>query len=231
MDTSLHTFLLFLEEDFLVMRNFVRLVYISDHSDPFRDYQEVPTLQAWKRNMFHLNPLEMPTARKESVPKYLKYKMKSEVKQKILYLSTHQGQLLTALHKIQRLLNWADDANYILFLWQYQGFFLVISEISIYQARAKNGSLMWRKDKGCGLQLFFSPLYKFRAFLQLLLRSVWCNTKEVQVSHPHTEVGGRKQKSANVISSHLSTEMLKIYWPESKRSIFIQRTINLDTWF
>lgn len=50
--------------------------------------------------MFHLNPLEMPTARKESVPKYLKYKMKSEVKQKILYLSTHQGQLLTALRKI-----------------------------------------------------------------------------------------------------------------------------------
>lgn len=56
--------------------------------------------------MFHLNSLEMLTARKESnMLKYLKYKMKSEVKMKILCLSTHQEQLLTALHKIQRLLN------------------------------------------------------------------------------------------------------------------------------
>lgn len=193
MDISLNTFLLFLEELFLVMRNFVRLVDISDHSDPFRDYQEVPTLQAWK--MFHLNPLEMPTARKESnMLKYLKYKTKSEVKQKILCLSTHWEQLLTALHKIQRLLNWADDVNNLIFLWHYHGFFLVISEISIYQARAKNSSSMWRKDKGCRLQLFFSPLYKFRAFLQLFLRSVWCSRKEVQGSYPHTEVGGRKQE-------------------------------------
>lgn len=39
--------------------------------------------------MFHLNPLEMPTARKEYALKYLKHKMKSEVS---WYLSTHQKE-------------------------------------------------------------------------------------------------------------------------------------------
>lgn len=137
MDISLNTFLLFLEELFLVMRNFVRLVDISDHSDPFRDYQEVPTLQAWK--MFHLNPLEMPTARKESnMLKCLKYKTKSEVKQKILCLNTHWEQLLTAIHKIQRLLNWAVMWTTWFFcgitmdfFWSFQKFLFIKQELRI----------------------------------------------------------------------------------------------------
>lgn len=44
MDINLKYFLLLLEELFLVIRDFARLVDISDGTDPFGEQQEIPPL-------------------------------------------------------------------------------------------------------------------------------------------------------------------------------------------